>query len=183
MSAARSYIPPIEIGEVMRALAGGRMIASCHRGFAPGDWVHGPFGVQEHAVSDGQNAYKIEVTGRLTPAAYLGMLGLTGLTAYFGPLDVGRLSQGETVLVSGAAGAVRTAVDQIAKIKSATEVRIADGPEAVTPDTACGARDGPISSTKRRRLGAGGRFPPWPEPGLEPRRSYLHTRRPHCDRD
>jgi hypothetical protein len=100
MSAARSYIPPIEIGEVMRALAGGRMIASCHRGFAPGDWVHGPFGVQEHAVSDGQNAYKIEVTGRL-PAAYLGVLGLTGLTAYFGLLDVGRLSQGETVLVSG----------------------------------------------------------------------------------
>jgi NADPH-dependent curcumin reductase CurA len=54
MSAARSYIPPAEIGEVMRALAAGRVIASRHPGFAPGDLVHGPFGVQEHAVSDGQ---------------------------------------------------------------------------------------------------------------------------------
>ena len=54
MSAARSYIPPAEIGEVMRALAAGRVIASRHPGFAPGDWVHGRFGVQEHAVSDGQ---------------------------------------------------------------------------------------------------------------------------------
>ena len=69
MSAAPSYIPPAEIGEVMRALAAGRVIASRHPGFAPGDLVHGPFGVQEHAVSDGQNAYKIEVTGRLTAAA------------------------------------------------------------------------------------------------------------------
>jgi|SRR5580704_6075328 hypothetical protein len=63
MSAAPSYIPPAEIGEVMRAPAAGRVIASRHPGFAPGDLVHGPFGVQEHAVSDGQNAYKIEVTG------------------------------------------------------------------------------------------------------------------------
>jgi NADPH-dependent curcumin reductase CurA len=66
MSAARSYIPPVEIDEVMRALAAGRVIASRHPRFAPGDWVHGPFGVQKHAVSDGQNAYKIEVTGRPT---------------------------------------------------------------------------------------------------------------------
>jgi NADPH-dependent curcumin reductase CurA len=66
MSAARSYIPPVEIDEVMRALAAGRVIASGHRRFAPGGWVHGPFGVQEHAVSDGQDAYKIEVTGRPT---------------------------------------------------------------------------------------------------------------------
>jgi NADPH-dependent curcumin reductase CurA len=56
MSAARSYIPPAKIGEVMRALATGRMIASRHPGSAPGNWVHGPFGVQEHAVSDGLNA-------------------------------------------------------------------------------------------------------------------------------
>lgn len=128
MNAGRSYIPPVEIGEVMRALAVGRVIASRHPGFAPGDWVHGAFGVQEHAVSDGQNVYKIEVTGQLTPAAYLGVLGLTGLTAYFGLLEVGRLSEGETVLVSGAAGGVGTAVGQIAKIKGATAVGIAGGP-------------------------------------------------------
>jgi NADPH-dependent curcumin reductase len=74
MSAARSSSPPVGIGEVMRALAVGRVIASRHPGFAPGDWVHGPFGVQEHAVYGGQDVYKIEVTGRLTPAAYLGVL-------------------------------------------------------------------------------------------------------------
>ena len=110
MSAGRSYIPPVEIGDVMRAFAVGRVIASRHTGFAPGDWVHGVFGVQEHAVSDGQNVYKIEVTDRLAPATYLGVLGLTGPTAYFGLLDVGRLSAGDVVVVSGAAGGVGTAV-------------------------------------------------------------------------
>jgi NADPH-dependent curcumin reductase CurA len=129
MSAARSYIPPVEIGEVMRALAVGRVIASRHEQFRPGDWVHGAFGVQEHAVSDGQGAYKIEVNERLTPAAYLGVLGLTGLTAYFGLLKIGRLAEGETVLVSGAAGGVGTAVGQIAKLKGARAVGIAGGPE------------------------------------------------------
>ena len=129
MSPARSYLPPVEIGEVMRALAVGRVIASRHPGFEPGDWVHGPFGVHQHAISDGQNAYKVEVSERLTPAAYLGVLGLTGLTAYFGLLDVGRVSEGETVLVSGGAGGVGTAVGQIAKIKGATAVGIAGGPE------------------------------------------------------
>ena len=129
MSSARSYLPPVGIGEVMRALAVGRVTASRHPGFEPGDWVHGPFGAQEHAVSDGQNAYKIQVSEHLTPAAYLGILGLTGLTAYFGLLEVGRLRSGETVLVSGAAGGVGTAVGQIAKIKGATAVGIAGGPE------------------------------------------------------
>jgi hypothetical protein len=129
MSAARSYLPPVEIGAVLRALAVGQVVASRHPGFEPGDWVHGPFGVQEHAVSDGQNDYKIEVTERLTPTAYLGVLGLTGLTAYFGLLDVGRLSKGDTVLVSGAAGGVGTAVGQIAKIKGATVIGVAGGSE------------------------------------------------------
>jgi hypothetical protein len=129
MSAARSYIPPVEIGDVMRALTVGRVVASRHQDFNPGDWVHGSFGVQEHAVSDGQGTYKIEVNERLTPAAYLGALGLTGLTAYFGLLDVGRLGEGETVLVSGAAGGVGTAAGQIAKIKGGLAVGIAGGPE------------------------------------------------------
>src|SRR5260370_20869045 len=83
MSAARSSIPPAEGGEVMRALAAGRVIASRHSGFAPGDLVHGPFGVQEHAVSDGQNAYKIEVTGRLTAAALSWRAGPDGADGLF----------------------------------------------------------------------------------------------------
>ena len=62
MSAARSYIPPVKVGDVMRALVVGRVTASRHPEFAPGDWVHGPFGVQEYAVSDGLGAYRIEVT-------------------------------------------------------------------------------------------------------------------------
>ena len=127
MSAARSYMPPVELGDVMRALAVGRITASNHPAFEAGDWVHGAFGVQEYALSDGRGAYKIQITDRLTPAAYLGVLGLTGLTAYFGLLDVGRLSEGDTVLVSGAAGGVGTAVGQIAKIKGAKVVGIAGG--------------------------------------------------------
>src|SRR6266567_2393508 len=83
MSAARSYIPPVEIGEVMRALAAGRVTVSRHPVFAPCDLVHGPFGVQEHAVSDGQNAYKIEVTGRLTPAALSWRAGPDGADGLF----------------------------------------------------------------------------------------------------
>jgi len=129
MSPARSYIPPVAIGDVMRALTVGRVTASRHPGFAPGDWVHGPFGVQEHALSDGQGAYRIDITDRLTPASYLGVLGLTGLTAYFGLLEVGRLQEGDTVLVSGAAGGVGTAVGQIAKLKGATAIGVAGGPD------------------------------------------------------
>jgi NADPH-dependent curcumin reductase CurA len=85
--------------------------------------------VQEHAVSDGRGAYKIQITDRLTPITYLGVLGLTGLTAYFGLLDVGKLSEGDTVLVSGAAGGVGTAVGQIAKIKRGKVMGIAGGEE------------------------------------------------------
>jgi hypothetical protein len=83
MSAARSYIPPAEIGEVMRALAAGRVIVSRHPGFAPGDLVYGPFGMQEHAVSDGRNGYKIEVTGRLTAAALSWRAGPDGTDGVF----------------------------------------------------------------------------------------------------
>jgi NADPH-dependent curcumin reductase len=129
MSAARSYMPPVELGDVMRALAVGRVTASDHPGFEVGEWVHGAFGVQEHALSDGRGAYKIQITDRLTPSAYLGVLGLTGLTAYFGLLDVGRLREEDTVLVSGAAGGVGTAVGQIAKIKGGKVVGIAGGAE------------------------------------------------------
>src|SRR5436309_6907205 len=129
MNAGRSYIPPVELGEVMRALTVGRVVASRHAAFAIGDFVHGTFGVQEHAVSDGTNVYKVDVTERLSPASYLGVLGMTGLTAYFGLLDVGRVQAGDTVLISGAAGAVGTAAGQIAKIKGARAVGIAGGPE------------------------------------------------------
>ena len=105
MNAGRSYVPPVEIGEVMRAFAVGRVIESRHPEFTVGDQVSGLFGVQNYAVSDGAGVNKIDTT--LAPAtAYLGTLGISGLTAYFGLLDIGRPEPGQTVLVSGAAGSV-----------------------------------------------------------------------------
>jgi NADPH-dependent curcumin reductase len=127
MNDARSYMAPVGIGDVMRAGAVGVVIRSRNKEFAEGDLVQGAFGVQEHAVSDGTGAHKIAPTDGLSPAIYLGLLGITGLTAYFGLLDVGRLQRGETVLVSGAAGAVGTAVGQIAKIKGARIIGVAGG--------------------------------------------------------
>jgi NADPH-dependent curcumin reductase len=129
MNAARSYVPPVEIGEVMRALTLGRVIDSRNDKFAVGDLVHGTFGVTEHALSDGAGVPKISPAEGISLSAYLGILGMTGMTAYFGLLDVGRLQAGETVLVSGAAGAVGTTVGQIAKAKGARVVGIARGAE------------------------------------------------------
>jgi NADPH-dependent curcumin reductase CurA len=128
MNAGASYIEPVEVGAVMRAGAIGRVIASQHAGFAVGEDVYGAFGVQEFARSDGRGAVKVDPSLAPLPT-YLGALGLSGLTAYFGLLDVGRLNEGETVVVSGAAGAVGSVAGQIAKIKGARVIGIAGGEE------------------------------------------------------
>ncbi len=128
MNDVRSYVPPVGIGEVMRAGGIGRVTASRHDGFAEGDVVRGMFGVQEHAVSDGGGVDRLELS-RASEATHLGVLGMTGMTAYFGLLDVGRVQPGDTVLVSGAAGAVGSVVGQLAKIKDARAVGIAGGAE------------------------------------------------------
>jgi hypothetical protein len=121
-----SYIPPVAIGEVMRAIAVGRVIASKNAQFAVGDHVTGLLGVQEYAYSNGQGLTKVDA--KLAPLPlFLGALGMTGLTAYFGLLDVGQPKEGDTVVVSGAAGAVGAVVGQIAKIKGARVVGIAGG--------------------------------------------------------
>ncbi|WP_292988808.1 NADP-dependent oxidoreductase [Mycobacterium sp.] len=126
MNAGRSYIPPVEIGEVMRALGVGRVFESRHPGFAVGDDVSGIFGVQRYAVSDGSGVNKIDTS--LAPApVYLSALGISGLTAYFGLIDIGRPEPGQTVLVSGAAGSVGSVVGQIAKIKGCRAVGVAGG--------------------------------------------------------
>jgi NADPH-dependent curcumin reductase CurA len=128
MNAGASYIEPVELGDVMRAGAVGRVSASEHPAFAVGDEVYSAFGVQEHALSDGRGVIKID--SALAPAeTYLGTLGMTGLTAYFGLLDVANVREGETVVVSGAAGAVGSVAGQIAKIKGARAIGIAGGPE------------------------------------------------------
>ncbi len=128
MNDARSYIRPVRIGEVMRAAALGSVIASNHPGFAVGDHVTGTFGVQEYAVSDGRGVIKADPAVAPLPT-YLGVLGLTGLTAWFGLLDVGKPKAGDTVVVSGAAGAVGSVVGQIAKHLGCRVVGIAGGEE------------------------------------------------------
>jgi NADPH-dependent curcumin reductase CurA len=128
MNAGASYIAPVEVGDVMRAGAVGRVIASEHPAFAPDTHVYGNFGVQEYALSDGQGVIAIDPELAALPT-YLGTLGMTGMTAYFGLLDVGRLKDGDTVVVSGAAGAVGMVVGQIAKIKGCRVIGIAGGAE------------------------------------------------------
>ena len=121
MNAGASYIDPVEIGDVMRAGAVGRISASEHQDFAVGDHVYGEFGVQEHALSDGRGVIRVDPALAPLPT-YLGTLGLTGLTAYFALLDTGKLAEGDTVVVSGAAGAVGSVAGQIARIKGAERV-------------------------------------------------------------
>ena len=128
MTDTPSYIPPVGIGDVMRALAAGRVVESRHPDFEVGDHVTGALGVQEYAVSSGDGLTKVDPE-RVPLPVYLSALGMPGMTAYFGLLDIGRPEPGQTVVVSGAAGAVGQMVGQIAKIKDCRAVGIAGGPE------------------------------------------------------
>jgi NADPH-dependent curcumin reductase CurA len=128
MNEGRSYVPPVQIGEVMRAGAIGRVVDSRHSDFEPGEEVFGTFGVQRYAVSDGAGLTRIDTSVAPAPA-HLGVLGIGGLTAYFGLLDLGRPEAGQTVVVSGAAGAVGSVAGQIARIKGCHVVGIAGGQE------------------------------------------------------
>ena len=128
MNDAKSYIRPVAIGEVMRAGAAGKVVKSRHDKFKEGDIVTGGFGVQEYALSDGKGVNKVD-TRLVKLPTYLGTLGMPGLTAYFGLLDIGKPQAGQTVVVSGAAGAVGSVVGQIAKIKGCRAIGLAGGPE------------------------------------------------------
>jgi NADPH-dependent curcumin reductase len=128
MNDRRSYVPPVGIGEVMRAGGVGRVVASRHGDFKEGDHVSGIFGVQDYSLSDGRAVTTVAVE-RAPLTKYLSVLGMPGMTAYFGLLDIGRPVAGETVVVSAAAGAVGQVVGQIAKIKGCRVVGIAGGAE------------------------------------------------------
>jgi hypothetical protein len=128
MNEGTTYVPGVGIGEVMRAPAVGRVLVSKDPGVAVGDHVVGFLGVQEYAVASAQHLTRVDP--RLAPLpVYLGTLGLPGMTAYFGLLEVGKARAGDTVVVSGAAGAVGQVVGQIAKIKGCHVVGIAGGSE------------------------------------------------------
>lgn len=142
MNEGRSYVPPVAIGEVMRAATVGRVVESRNEKLAPGDHVSSWLGVQEYAVTGADALLKIEPSAvesghgavaagpsGIGLATYLGALGMPGMTAYFGLLDVGQAKEGETVLVSAAAGAVGSVAGQIAKLKGCRAVGIAGGPE------------------------------------------------------
>jgi len=128
MNDVKSYVPPVGIGEVMRAGGVGEVIESKHASFAVGDHVSGTLGVQAYATLPSHALTKVDVSVAPLPV-HLGTLGMPGFTAYFGLLDVGLPQPGETVVVSGAAGAVGSVVGQIAKIKGCRVVGIAGGRE------------------------------------------------------
>jgi NADPH-dependent curcumin reductase CurA len=127
VNAAANYSRPVGIGEVMRSFAAGEVIASRHPGYAEGDQVMGLLGWQDYAVSDGSTITRKVTETDLPLSLALGVLGLNGATAYFGLLDVGQPRPGDTVVVSTAAGAVGSAVGQIAKIAGCRTVGIAGG--------------------------------------------------------
>ncbi len=129
----KSYVPPVGIGEVMRSSTVGQVVESKHPGFEKGDIVSGPLGWQDYALSDGKPGL-MGALSKVRPGIplYLPLsaLGGTGLTAYFGMIDVGEIREGDNVLVSGAAGATGSVAAQIARIKGAAKVvGIAGGPE------------------------------------------------------
>ncbi|MBT8220931.1 MAG: NADP-dependent oxidoreductase [Bacteroidia bacterium] len=124
MNDMKSYIPPVQIGEVMRAGSVGEIIASKHAQYPVGMHVSGWGGVQQYCLTDGQGFYPVDPS--LAPLqTYIGTLGMPGMTAYFGFIEVGKPKEGDIVLVSGAAGAVGSVVGQIAKIKGCYVVGIA----------------------------------------------------------
>jgi NADPH-dependent curcumin reductase CurA len=128
MSEGRSYIRPVGLGEVMRAYSVGRVDASRHPDYKEGQAVVGLFGAQTYALSDGRGVTLADLSIAPMPT-WLGGLGMPGLTAYFGLLEVARPNPGETVVVSAASGAVGQVVGQIAKIQGCRAVGIAGGPE------------------------------------------------------
>jgi NADPH-dependent curcumin reductase CurA len=131
MNEGRSYIPPVGLGEVMRAGAVGQVIASNNPRFSIGEHVSGGFGVQTYCTIAEADIGRTGLTtidlAAGTLPQWLNALGMPGMTAYFGLLEVGRPRPGETVVVSGAAGAVGQTVGQIAKITGCRVVGIAGG--------------------------------------------------------
>ena len=156
MSTVKSYIAPFELGKVMQGGAVGEVLASNAEGIAPGDHVLHFSGWREYAVFDAKQAVKVDPdTAPLS--TYLGVLGMTGLTAYAGLLRVASFKEGDSVFVSGAAGAVGSQVGQIARLKGASRVIGSAGSDDKVKllleeygfDAAFNYKDGPVSTQLR----------------------------------
>jgi NADPH-dependent curcumin reductase len=124
-----TYIKGVELGATMRAFAVGEVVESKHSKFVVGNFVSGMFGVQQYALSDGTGIEIVHAASADALPVFIGALGMPGMTAYWGLLDKGHVKEGETVLVSGAAGAVGSVVGQIANIKGCRTIGIAGGTE------------------------------------------------------
>jgi NADPH-dependent curcumin reductase CurA len=131
VSSVANYAEPVSLNTVMRALAVGQIVESYDPGFKPGEYVMGLFGWQNYIVVDASGIQRKVSNNSLPISTALGVLGLNGITAYFGLLEVGMPTPGETVVVSSAAGAVGSCVGQIARIKQCRTVGITGGPEKV----------------------------------------------------
>ncbi|MCI4676812.1 NADP-dependent oxidoreductase [Candidatus Mycolicibacterium alkanivorans] len=125
-----TYLPPVGIGEVMRAAGMGEVVASNNPNYTVGQTVQGLLGWQDYAVvSETSMVNLVDVADGVSPSAYLGVLGMTGLTAWVGIRDIGKPKPGETVVVSAAAGAVGSVAGQLAKASGARVVGVAGGPQ------------------------------------------------------
>ena len=114
------YVAPLQLGHVMRARAVGNIVASNHPDFSAGEQVSGTFGMQDYAVSDGKTLQFQTFDADVDPQMVLGVLGSTGMTAWFGMLELGQPKPGDVVVVSGAAGATGSVAGQIARIRGCT---------------------------------------------------------------
>ena len=128
MSAAKSYAKPVEVGEVMVGGTVSEVVESKHKDFKKGDIVSSFAGWQDYAISNGAMLMKLDPK-RAPVSTALGVLGMPGMTAYFGLLEIGKPKEGETVVVSAASGAVGAVVGQIAKLKGCRVVGVAGGAE------------------------------------------------------
>jgi NADPH-dependent curcumin reductase CurA len=157
MSAAKSYVAPFEVGKVMQGGAVGEVIASNADGVSVGDHVLHSFGWREYAVFDAKQAVKVDPEAAPL-STYLGVLGMTGLTAYAGLLRTASFTEGDSVFVSGAAGAVGSQVGQIAKLKGASRVIGSAGSDEKVKllveeygfDAAFNYKSGPVSEQLRK---------------------------------
>jgi NADPH-dependent curcumin reductase CurA len=122
MNDVKSYAPPFRVGEVMDGGAVGEVVASGSEDLSVGDWVLHGLGWREYALLDARSVRRVDPAVVRSPSVYLGALGMPGLTAYVGLLDIAGFKRGETVFVSGAAGAVGSIVGQLARLRGAKRV-------------------------------------------------------------